>query len=161
MELVNVTTARVVWLFDIVELNPRGKTIMPELLEWLGEEYHFEKSPKSSTDLDESKALTFSRGTFQAAEEMFVDIEVKIFSDGLVANSASSTRHTEAFLEDVLRSAVEEFILSFKPQIIRRKLYFSELVVRSSKDIGGINPKVTQLASKILEYLPDNIRWPY
>jgi len=72
MELVSVATAKVAWLFDIAELNPRGKSIFPEILEWLEEEYHFEKAPKSATDLDETKAFAFSRGKFQAGDEILL-----------------------------------------------------------------------------------------
>src|SRR5260370_6959852 len=121
MELVSVATARVAWLFDIAELNPRGKSIFPEILEWLEEEYHFEKAPKSATGLDENKAFSFSRGKFQAGEEIFVDVELKIFTDGLVATSSSSTRHTEAFLDTVLMSAADAFILASKPGTVRLK----------------------------------------
>jgi hypothetical protein len=161
MELVSVATARAAWLFDIAELNPRGKSIFPEILEWLEEEYHFEKAPKSATDLDENKAFAFSRGKFQAGEEIFVDVELKIFTDGLVATSSSSTRDTEAFLESVLKSAAEEFSLAYKPETVRRKLYVSELNVRSSKDLAGINPKLAQVAEKISELLPQNVKLPY
>src|SRR5208283_2331410 len=161
MELVSVATARVVWLLDITDLNPRGKSIFPEILEWLEEEYHFEKAPKSATDLDESKALVFSRGTFQAGEEIFVDVELKIFSDGFVASTWSSTRNTEAFLESVLRSATEEFSLAYTPGILRRKMYLSELNLRSQKELIGINPKLSQIAEKMSALLPQNIRLPF
>jgi hypothetical protein len=161
MELVSVATARVAWLFDIADLNPRGKSIFPEILEWLEEEYHFEKAPKSATDLDENKAFAFSRGKFQAGEEIFVDVDLKIFTDGLVATSSSSTRDTEAFLESVLKSAAEEFSLAYKPEAVRRKLQVSELNVRSAKELIGVNPKLAQVAEKISELLPRNVKLPY
>ena len=161
MELVSVATARVAWLFDIAELNPRGKSIFPEILEWLEEEYHFEKAPKSATDLDDSKALSFSRGTFQVQEEIFVDVELKIFSDGLVAHTWSSTRNSEAFLDNILKSAADEFNLTYKPEIVRRKICLSELNVRSSKELIGINPKLAQIAEKVSELLPKNIKLAY
>jgi hypothetical protein len=161
MELISVVTARVVWLFDIAELNPKGKSIFPELLEWLQEEFHFQKAPKSVDELDDTKALTFSRGTFQAGEEIFVDVELKIFSDGLVASTWSSTRNAESFLESVLESAAEEFNLIYKPEIVRRRIYVSELNVRSSKDLVGVNPALVEVASEISRLLPQNLRLPY
>lgn len=161
MELVSVATARVVWLLDIADLNPKGKSIFPEILEWLKEEYHFEKAPASATDLDESKALAFSRGTFQAGEEIFVDVELKIFNDGFVATTWSSTRVAEAFLENVMRSAAEEFNLAYTPDVVRRKMCVSELNMRSQKDLVGVNPQLSQIAEKISALLPQNIRLPY
>jgi hypothetical protein len=154
MELLNIVTARATWLFDISELNPRGKSIFPELLEWLAEEYHFQKFPKSITDLDETKGLAFSRGTFQAREEFFVDVELKVYNDGLIASSWSSTRNSEAFLEDVAKSAVREFGLTFRPEIIRRKLYLSQLNFTSNRQLIGINPKLSCLSEKISDLVP-------
>jgi len=161
MELLNIATARVVWLLQIAELNPKGKRIFPEILEWLEEQYHFEKAPKSATDLDDTKALAFSRGKFQAGEEIFVDVDLKIFTDGLVATSWSSTRDTEAFLESVLISAAEEFSLAYKPETVWRKMFVSELNVRSPKSLIGINPNLAQVAEKISEWLPRNVKLPY
>src|SRR6266446_285007 len=102
MELLNIVTARAVWLFDISELNPSGKTIFPDIFEWLKDAYNFDSAPKSITDVDSTKAFVFSRGTFQVREEIFVDVELKVYSDGFIANTWSSTHHSEAFLEDAL-----------------------------------------------------------
>lgn len=158
MELLSVATARSVWLFDIAELNPRGKSLFPDLFEWLEAEYHFEKAPKSTADLDETKAFAFSRGTFQVEEEIFVDVELKIYNDGLVANTWSSTRETDVFLESVLKSSAEEFNLAYKPEVIRRKMYLSELNVRSLENLIGISPILGQFANKITELLPGGTR---
>jgi hypothetical protein len=161
MELLNVNTARVVWLFDIAELNPRGKSLFPEILEWLKEEYHFEKAPATVADLDETKALTFSRGQFQVRDEIFVDVELKLFSDGLVANTQSSTRDTETFLEDVMKTAIKEFSLAFRPDTIRFKLYASEIYVRSVKQLVGINPRLLEFSSQIASLIPGNEHLSY
>jgi hypothetical protein len=155
MELLNIAMARAVWLLDIVELNPRGKTIMPELLDWLKEEYHFEKAPSSLTDLDEkSKSLSFERGQFQVREEIFVDIALKIFNDGFVAETGSSTQDSEAFLKDVMESATREFNLAFKSEMLRAKLFTSEVNVRTRKNLFGMNPKLSDFTAKIAKLLP-------
>jgi hypothetical protein len=149
MELLNVVMARAIWLFDINELNPRGKSIFPDLLDWLKEGYGFEKVPSSVTDVDETKALTFSRGSFQVKEEIFVTAELKIYNDGLIANTWSSTRDAEAFLTDILKSASEEFSLVFKPEVIRKKMYLSELHVASILNLINVNPKLDEFSEKI------------
>lgn len=155
MELLNISMARVVWLIDIAELNPRGKSIMPELLEWLKEEYHFEKAPSTVADLDEkTKSLSFERGQFQAREEFFVDVALKIFTDGFVAESYSSTRDSDAYLKDVLELAAKEFGLAYYPQMVRAKLCTSEMFVHSSKNLVGLNPRLTEFAIRITSLLP-------
>jgi len=150
MELLNVGTARAVWLFDVNELNPRGKTFLPDLLEWLKDAYKFESSPSSVTDLDkESKTWSFVRGSFQVRDEIFVDVSLKIYTDGLVADTWSSTHDSEAFLADVLKSASEEFNLAYKPETVRRKNYLSDVNVYSTMDLLTVNPKLAQFAEKI------------
>ncbi len=161
MELLNVGTARSVWLFDLNELNPRGKSLFPELFEWLEDEYHFEKAPKSTADVDETKAFMFSQGTFQVKEEIFVAVELKIYNDGLVANTWSSTRDTDAFLEEVLKSAATEFSLAYKPEIIRRKMYLSELNISSLRNLAGISPILAQVANKVAELVPGNLGFAF
>jgi hypothetical protein len=122
MELLNVATARAVWLFDVNELNPRGKSFFSDLLEWLKDSYRFEKAPSSITDLDkDTNGWNFMRGSFQVADEMFVDVNLRIYTDGLVADTWSSTRDSEAFLDDAMNSACEEFHLAYKPQTVRKK----------------------------------------
>jgi hypothetical protein len=73
----------------------------------------------------------------------------------------AATRNAEAFIESILKSCAEEFNLAYKPEIVRRKMHLSELIVRSTKDLIGINPKLTQIAEKISELLPANIKLPY
>ena len=148
MELLNVVTARAIWLLDMNELNPSGKNLFPELIEWLGDEYHFEKRPSSVTDVDDTKALVFSRGQFQAREEIFIAVEMKIYNDGIVANTWSSTHDSEAFLADVISSAKRDFSLAFRENDVRR-LYLSELNVHSSINLPSLNPKLIEFSDKI------------
>jgi len=161
MELLNVITARSAWIFDINELNPRGKSLYPDLFDWLKDAYHFQKFPSSVTDVDETKALAFSQGEVQVREEIFVAVELKIYTDGLVANTWSSTQDTDAFLDDVLKSAASEFNLAYKPEIIRRRQYLSELNVKSLKNPVGVNPVLAQFANKITELLPLGVKLSY
>ena len=149
MELLNVLTARSVWLFDVAELNPKGKSVFPELFEWLKDTYNFEKYPKSVEDVDETKSLVFSRGNYQVKEEIFVDVELKIYKDGLIASTQSSTRYSDAFLHDVLKTLSQEYSLRYEPQMVRVKWYLSELHVRSQKNLGVINPQLDEFAKKI------------
>ncbi len=158
MNLLNVVTARAIWLFDVNELNPSGKALFPELFGWLEKEYHFNRVPKSVTDVDETKALVFSGGTFQVKEKTVINVELKIYNDGFVANTWSSTHAAETFLEHISISGKEEFSLSYKPEIIRRKMYLSELNVESLRELIGINQKLSQLNVKVTELIPGILR---
>lgn len=158
MELLSVNIARAIWLFDLADLNPSGKSIMSDLLEWLKDSYHFESAPSKPTELDPTtKALLFERGQFQVREEIFVDVGLKVFTDGIVAESHSSTRDSELFLDDLLASATKEFNLTFKARMVRKKLYYSELYVFTEKTLVGIHPKAAEFAAKIDGLVPSKL----
>ncbi|MBZ5512190.1 MAG: hypothetical protein LAN70_13625 [Acidobacteriia bacterium] len=149
MQLLNVLSARSTWLFDINDLNPRGKSVMDELIDWLKDSYNFEKAPSSPTDFDDTKGLAFKRGRFQAREEIFVDVELTIYTDGIVANTWSSTRDTDAFIEDVLKSAAAEFGLTFKPDMVRLKSHLSEITIRLDQPLSSLNARLSEFAAKL------------
>ena len=150
MKVLSVAAAHSSWLFDISDLNPKGKSLFPEMFDWLKDNYHFAQAPASIADLDkDTKALVFLNGEFQAREEVFVAVELRIFNDGLVANSSSSTDDTDKFLEDVLTSAAAEFSLTFEPAMVRRRQYISELNIRLEQPLGNLNPKLVQFANKL------------
>ena len=150
MELLNVITARAIWLFDLNELNPRGKSFFSDLLDWLKDSYNFDKAPSSTTDLDkDTKAWSFVRGSFQVGDEIFVDVNLKVYIDGLIADTWSSTRDSEAFLADAVKSASEEFHLAYRPEIVRVKNYLSEINILSTVNLPAVNPKLGELAEEI------------
>src|SRR5271165_1756578 len=150
MKVLSVMSAKAIWLFDINDLNPRGKDFMPELLEWLKDNYHFDKVPTSLDDVDpNTKSWKFERGRFQIKEEIYITIDLEIYNDGFVGNSRSSTRDTDAFLEDLLSLAAKDFSLAYSPDMIGTKMYVSELNVRLDSVLFDLNPKLAGFANTI------------
>lgn len=138
MKLLSVALARSVWLFDMNDLNPTGKSLVP-LLRWVAEQYNFQTVPKSWTDLDpESKGLLFKNGQFKHGDDGF-SVNVGVYTDGLSAESWASTDITDKFLEDVLRSAADTFGLAYSPESVRTKRYVSELIVNLEAPLGNLN----------------------
>ena len=148
MELLSVQRARSIWLFDSDDLNPRGKDIGANLINWLRDTYQFTKVPTNVNDLDETKALYYAGGQFKIGRET-ISVELRIYSDGIVGDTRSSTEDTDAFLSDVLISAAREFGLPYKPEIVRRKLYVSEMTVSSAQGLTTANPKLAAFARKL------------
>jgi hypothetical protein len=157
MELKSVQRARSIWLLDLDDLNPRGKAVGPDLIEWLKDAYQFSKVPKDTNDLDDTKAMFFSGGQFQVREEIFIGVELRIYNDGLVADTRESTESSDLFLSDVFESAAKVFSLVYKPETIRRKLYVSELIVSTNKQIGVLSPKLEKFAERLTEATGDKL----
>jgi hypothetical protein len=116
MELLNVAKARSIWLFEFADLNPGGKKISGELLEWLKSYYKFSKAPASPNDLDAKKALAFLDGSFTPATKYPISVELRIYSDGFVADTQASTESSDDFLNDVLVNAASKFELGYRPE---------------------------------------------
>jgi hypothetical protein len=150
MDLLSVQRARSIWLFDIDDLNPRGKNLGTNLIDWLKGAYQFTRVPASLTDLDETKGLYYAGGKFTVRGEP-IDVELRIYSDGFVGDTRSSTEDTDAFLSHVLLSAAKEFVLPYSPEIVRRRLYVSEMTVRCAKHLATVNPKLADFAGKLTQ----------
>jgi len=155
MKVLQHLGARATWLFDTADLNPKGKSLFPDLLDWLKETYRFEQAPKSLPPEGENKGLEFKKGEFQTEEEMFVNVDLTVWNDGLVANSSKTTEDTDKFLGDVLRNATTEFSLTFDPNMVRRKLYISELNVKIDEPFAKLNHRLADFAEKLSALLPD------
>lgn len=164
MKLLHTKLARSIWLFDIRDMNPRGKAIMGDLVSWLKDAYNFSTapdpenpvpnaSPPPTTAAPRTQAtlgLTFQNGSFQAEEEIYVAINnLTIYDDGIVIDAASSTEDGDKFAADLLKSASQEFALAYEPDTVRRKLHLSELVFKSDMNLGVLNTALSAFASKI------------
>jgi hypothetical protein len=161
VRVLSVVAARSTWLFDLADLNPKGKSLFPEIIDWLKETYNFAEAPESAAKVDDKNGLPLKKGEFQAREEVFVDVELTLYNDGLIANSSSSTEDTDKFLDNVVTSAVAEFSLTFDPSMVRRKLYLSELNVRLDNPLVNLNPKLAHFAENLSSVCKDAIVQPF
>lgn len=155
MEIINIVTARSVWLFNISEMNPKGKDT-PELLNWIKNRYGFEKIPATVVDFDESGALLFSRGRFISKEGFTIKVDLKAYKDGILAETISSTHDSDAFIEDLLISSVEQYGLIFKHDMVMAKLYLSEVNFRAANKLLCVNQKLVEFGAKIGSLIPSN-----
>lgn len=156
MQVLKILNARSVWLFPISDINPRGKSIGTDLIEWLKNTYRFQKYPSSEFDFNtESRTLSFEGGKFKAdhdegGHDAYISVSLAIYNDGLLANTQSSTEAADKFLTEALGAAIQEFGLS-NPQTMRRKLYYNEMDVRIDKPLTLLNPKLQTIANRITE----------
>ncbi|MCC6366502.1 MAG: hypothetical protein IT165_23540 [Bryobacterales bacterium] len=158
MKLLHVRQARSIWLFDIQDLNPRGKSVLGAVVDWIGGRYSFADTPdlekilkEGSTDLP-SAGLVFQRGSFQAREDLFLDINCfTIYNDGVVVDTAASTQDGDQFLGDLLAGLAREFGLTYDPAMIRKRLYLSTLIVQLQITLDAGYPELASFAGAISE----------
>lgn len=159
MNLLSINLARSIWLGPTIDFNPRGIRIDHSLFPYLIETYKFKKYPLPTETPDMTKGILFEDGAFTIEQENYpVGITFTIFNDGLVADTRSSTIHSDAFLENVLIQASEIFKISNFQTILREKVYISQVFVSTDKSIELLNPKLNQISKYLSKKLgKDNI----
>jgi hypothetical protein len=153
MHLVNVSMARSVWLFRTEEMNPGGLDLRP-LLTAVNQRYSFQKSP-SAEDLISNTGLEFTFGGFSHRDQLITVAALKIFSDGLIAETKHSTEASDALLQDAINFAVERFGWSFDERMINGKAYFSEVTVEANVSIDGLGGKLQKMSELLSERSPE------
>jgi len=154
MQLISVVMARVLWFVDLRDINPRGRALRYTLLPALAARYRFAKYPYDTPEnhpTPEAPGFRFQEGEFTNSEGIQFMVSLIIHDDGLVADTRSSTKDSEAFLVDLLQWAVKEFGLVFRPEMIQRKGYVSELIVSPSHSLNDLHPGLTQLGTRLSE----------
>jgi hypothetical protein len=111
MKVLFVGLARAIWLFDFAAVNPTGKNLQG-VIEGIIKKYQFAKGPESIIDLTEKKSLAFNAGSFVNSKGTSVFVGLNIYSDGMVADTTSSTDDANAFLEELIAWMVLEFGLT-------------------------------------------------
>jgi hypothetical protein len=168
MKLVHPRLARSIWLFDMRDLNPKGKDLTSDLIEWIKESYGFVTAPDPNNPTLVSPpnpvttgaqapivpqgpgGLVFQKGHFQAHEEIFIEISsLTMYSDGVVVDTASSTDDADQFAKDLLESAARAFALAYDAETVRKRLYLSELIVRSDIALEVLNPHLNAFTERL------------
>ena len=155
MNLLRISLARSIWLFPFEDLNPRGRYWLP-IYDALIKRYNFASSPQSIEDVKPNEGVKVQFGVFEKSQKEQVSVDLTIHNDGMVADTRSSTRDSDAFLEDAFNWMATDFGLSSISKLIRRKTYVSELHVYMESSLNILNPKLEEftkhLSSRVVGY---------
>jgi hypothetical protein len=145
VKILNVKLARAIWLVDSRDLNPHGFDMWP-MLAAIRDRYSFQIYPKTIEEADETtaKGIVFANGSFTVGSARHTIVKATMFGDGIVVDSALSTDFCEAFLADALGFLAGQFGLTYAQEMIHRRVYVSELIVRTHK---GLNRLFAPLAA--------------
>jgi len=150
MEIVNVRTARSLWYIDTRDLNPRGISLYP-VLGAIKDRYRFQITPRTPEELNPNnpKGITLSDGVFSQGSQLHSINRLTMYGDGFLAESNHSTDFSDAFLDDLLSYAARQFGLSYRPEMILRKAYFSELIARTDRRLDLVFAPLSQLCGAL------------
>lgn len=150
MKLLSVKQARSIWLANIADLNPRGLNLFGLIMP-IVTKYNFQIYPDKPIDIIEKDVLeiNFKGGNFQRDPKNNIAINLTIFNDGIVADTRSSTKDSDTFLDQFLNYISNEFGLSPYQEIVRSKIYVSELWVQTDKNLNALNPKLDKFVKHI------------
>jgi hypothetical protein len=153
MKLLSINLAKSVWLGPVNDFNPKGKALNSTLVPFLVNSYKFKELPSEKEFAEPANGITFDNGEFTTKEGDIVSIRLSVFNDGLVADTRSSTNDSDAFLEDLLTRLSDSYNLPNYEQIIRKKIYASQVYATTDKSLEIINPKLTIIS----KYLSDKV----
>lgn len=150
MKLLSVKQARSIWLVNVVDLNPRGLNLF-DLITPIVKKYKFQIYPTNPEELigKDVIEIKFKGGSFQKDTKHNIAVDLTIFNDGLVVDTRSSTKDSDAFLKDFLNYVSKEFGLTPYIEVLRSKIYVSEVWVQTDKLLNTINPKLDSFAKRI------------
>lgn len=149
MEVIAIRTARVIVHLPTEEINPFGKAVYPDLTRALVERYGFMAFPQTLGDYDEEKGIVFGMGRWK---DISID-RLSLFGNGIAVDTRSSTKDSEEIINEGLLWMVERFGLTFKPEMMNRKGYLSELVVHCDKPLNALNPRLAAFANTLTDQL--------
>lgn len=150
MIVTSVPSARAIWLFDVMDLTPRGQYIYDRLFPWLVERYDFAKAPTHARDQVDN-AWEFLDGKFVNSANTPINVNLRVYNDGVVSETRSSTDDSEGLLADVLTAAVRELGLTFTESMVHRRMYVSELNLASDKGLEAMNPRMREFSNVVSE----------
>lgn len=145
MKLLSIRTARFVGLIETAELNPRGLSVYPSLIDGLVEKYNFEIFPDEENELDETKGIVFENGVWG---KNAID-KVAIHSEFIIVETRSSTKDSEAIFNEALQWAADTIGITYAPDMVSQRGYVSELNVRCNSNLSKLNDKLTQFGESV------------
>lgn len=145
MELASVLLARAMAFVEPTELNPESAISYRDLVGAIVNRYSFQKFPQKIEEFDESKGVVFAHGQIGGREiSQFI-----IYTYGLLIDTRSSTDEAKDILLDALSWASRELSLTYKPSMVKRWQYASQLTFYSKVSLTSISPAFQRLAKAV------------
>lgn len=149
MEILAVRLARLIVYFPTDELNPGGLRMVDKFLPAFIAKYDFRNYPEKVNDFDEQKGVTFELGRWEDK----VISQFVLYTNGILVDMTSSTSDALAMLKDALTWAAEGYGLRYRPDMLSRKAYLSEVLFRSDVTLTALHPALHKLSERLSDYI--------
>jgi hypothetical protein len=146
MNVLFVGLARTVWLFDLGVLNPTGMSLRG-VLEAITQRYQFVQAPKNELDFDAQRSLAFKAGSFTGRRNVPLIVGLNLYTDGIIADTMSSTDDSTEFLQDLAKWLNETYGLVVPKE--RRVGYLSQLDFQSDFSLLNLNRRLEAFADNL------------
>jgi len=153
MELASILLARAMAWVEPIDLNPRGAVFYPELTKALVARYGFQKFPQKLEDFNESKGVTFGVGRFGDT----VIEQLVIYTYGIVLDTRISTLESRRLLEEAFEWGRKELGFVYKPDMVKRWQYASQVTFHSTARMTSANSAVDRLAASVAKGTADTM----
>ncbi len=149
-----VLLARYYGLIQIEDLNNEGSLYYPDIVAALVERYGFLKFPQKIEDFDEVKGIEFVGGKVGK----YVIEKLMLFNSGIYIDTQSSTDVSEAIWHEMMDWAVGKFGLTFRPEMVTRAAYVSNVTFHSDVPMLAVNPVLDNIAKRVSDEVAENFK---
>lgn len=156
MKLAAIILARYFAFIETFDLNPRGRAYFPELVSALVNRYGFVKFPQKPEEFDETKGVLFQGGRMGNVTVA----QVQVYNHAIYVDTSSSTDDSERFLMETLAWLSKDFGIVYKPEMIERATYVSQLTFYSDAVLPQLHPAINKLAERLSARVPQYYKQP-
>lgn len=154
MQLLAVALGRFVAFVELIEIDPRGHLHAPDFFAGVAKQFGFQKFPQKFEEYDTQKGIELAHGKW---DKITLD-KLMIFGGGLSVDTRYSTEESEKFLHELLKWAASAYDLQYRPEMIKRKGYVSQLVFTTEGPLLNLlGDPVTKLSNRVTASLENAI----
>lgn len=150
MQLSAVLLARVLAYIETADLG-QGRVFFPEITPHIVDRYKFQKFPQTLEQFDEAKGVEFREGKIGG----IVLLKLGIWESLLTLETSTNTADSKRILEEMLQWGADKLGLNYRPGMIQRFGYISDLTFYTDAPILDMTPAITQFSEKLSGILTD------
>jgi hypothetical protein len=145
MKLAAIHLSKVTYLVETIDLAPFGKIFLPDLVNAIAQRCEFRKFPQNIGKEKEPPGVVFETGKW---DDQPIG-KLILFTDGIVLETNSTTEDTEATLLALLLWAKESLGLHFEPEMVKRKIFYSQVAVYFDIQLDSLHPICEEIAKTL------------